>query len=217
MKRLGKGCLIVVGVFILLGIIGAALSGGGNRTTSTASSAAGISGNMQPVTSAPAAEEQAPAEDQAAPKARPVPEPTAAPEAFTVGQDVQVDEVRWKILEAADLGQTLESDNQFIDDKSTSGRFVQVRFELENLSKDMLSFTGIDLQDADKRTFKPSTDMIGFIPEEQYCIFENLNPNVAKTCTAIYEVPANASGLQAKVGDLKLFGGAEALINLGLE
>jgi len=35
--------------------------------------------------------------------------------------------------------------------------------------------------------------------------------------TAIYEVPANAASLKAKVGALKLLGNTEALIDLGLK
>ena len=104
--------------------------------------------------------------------------PTAAPTAHRVGEDVRVDEVRWKVLEAADLGQTLKSDDQFVEDKTTSGRFVRVRFELENLSKDMLTFVGLDLVDEQGRTFKPSSDVFQFIPNEEACVLENLNPNV---------------------------------------
>jgi hypothetical protein len=120
------------------------------------------------------------------------------------------------VLEAEALGKQLKSTNQFIKDKTTSGQFVRVRFELENLSRDLLTFAGLDLVDDQGRTFKPSSDVIGFIPSEELCVLENLNPNVAKTCTAIYEVPANATGLRAQVGDLKLLGNQSALINLGL-
>ena len=141
----------------------------------------------------------------------------AAPAAYGVGQDVQVDQVRWKIVAAEDAGQTLKSDNQFTPDKKTSGRFVRVRFELENLSKDMLTFAGLDLLDGQGRTFKSSSDAFAFIPDDERCVLENLNPNVAKTCTAIYEVPANAGGLQAQVSDLKMFGGQQALVDLGLK
>lgn len=137
---------------------------------------------------------------------------------YTIGQDVQVDEIRWKIIEAIDQGQTLQSNNQFIDDITTSGRFIRVTFEMENLSKDLLSFSGLNLVDDQEREFIPSSDALFFIEEDQQCIIiENLNPNVPKICQAIYEVPTDATGLKAKVGDLKIFGSKEALIDLGLE
>jgi hypothetical protein len=201
MKKLGKGCLIVVGAFIVLAVLGAMLRGGAAPSSPEQPTAAAIVSAAQPVANV---------EPTAAP------EPTAVPAAYAVGQDVQVDEVRWKLLEAADLGATLKGPNQFVKDKTTSGRFVKVRFELENLSKNLLTFAGLDLVDDEGRTFKPSSDTFQFIPTEESCVLENLNPNVAKTCTAIYEVPANAAGLQAQAGDLKILGDASALIDLGL-
>lgn len=145
------------------------------------------------------------------------PAATAAPASYSVGQDVNVDEVRWKVVAAEDAGQTLKSDNDFIPAKKTSGRYVRVRFELENLSKDMLTFAGLDLLDGQGRTFKSSSDLFAFIPEDESCVLENLNPNIAKTCTAIYEVPVDSTGLQAQVSDLKMFGSQQALIDLGLK
>jgi len=196
MKKLGKGCLIIVGVVLVLGIVGVVLGGRGRPS----------GGVIVQATAAPQS-----GGSNAAPA-----EPTAAPSAFRVGDDVRVADVRWKVLEATDLGKTLKSTNTFIKDKTTSGHFVQVRFELENLSKDMLSFAGLDLVDDQARTFTSSSDAFQFIPTEEACVLENLNPNVAKSCTAIYEVPATAAGLKAQVSDLKLIGNDSALIDLGL-
>ena len=209
MKKFGKGCLVIVGIVVVLGVVGALLGRGGQPSGGTSGSgaaptAAAIQAEAQP---AAASATDAPAAASA----------TEAPKAFGVGEDVQVDEVRWKILEASDLGKTLKAKDQFTKDKTTSGRFVQVRFELENLSKDMLSFAGLDLLDAQGRTFKASSDAFQFIPTEEACVLENLNPNVAKSCTAIYEVPANAAGLKAQVTDLKIIGSDSSLVDLGLK
>lgn len=195
------------GVFVLLIMCGVLASLMGRPVANTAQAPAGA-----PNSAAVASATEAPAEPTA------VPEPTAAPTAealATIGQDVTVDEVRWKILSAEDLGDTLTSDNQYIDPKKTSGRFIRVQFEMENLSKDMLSFGGMDLVDNQNREFKSYSGSFGFVPDDQACVFENLNPNITKPCTVIYEVPGNAAGLKAKVGDLKLLGGAEAFIDLG--
>ncbi len=178
MKKLGKGCLIVVGVFFMLAVIGTVLRGGTSSNSTAQPTAAASTGAAEPVTNP---------EPTAAPAA------TAAPTTYALGQDVQVDEVRWKLIEAADLSTTLKSTNEFIKDKTTSGRFVQVRFELENLSKDLLTFAGLDLVDNQGRTFKPSSDAFQFIPTEESCVLENLNPNVAKSCTAIYDTNPRSS------------------------
>lgn len=145
------------------------------------------------------------------------PAPTEAPEpTYGVNQDVRVGDVRWKILEANDLGSELVSDNQFIDSVPTTGKFVGVRFEIENLSNDQLNFTDVGLIDSAGREFTPKDDVYFWIDDNEKCIYEQLNVNVPKVCSVIFEIPADAADLHLQVGDLELFGSDEALIALGL-
>lgn len=197
-----KGCLKIVGGVVVGGIvlfvliaIGSMFMQSGERVADNATTASGEVKEMAAGTSAP------------------VDTPTPAP---AVGQDVFVGEVRWKILSAENLGDTLTDNNQFTEDVKTSGVFVKVRFEIENQSKDMKSFAGLDLKDSQEREFKGASHVFSFIEQNETCILENLNPNIVKTCTSIYEVPAGAAGLRAWVGDLSFFGGAEEMIDLGL-
>ena len=142
---------------------------------------------------------------------------TAAILLAKIGQDVRVEDVRWKITEASDLGNILKSDNQFIKDLKTPGRFIKVKFEIENMGKDMKSFMGMDLVDDTEREFKSSSDAFSFIPdEERSVILTNLNPNVPKVVTMIYEVPADAKNIKAKVTNLS-FISESTLIDLGLK
>lgn len=212
-KFLKFGCLGLIGLAVLAGIVGAIGGGGKRANNDTAATNPGITPTSQSSSvSTPSKPEAtvAPTPSQAKPTVAPTPLPA-------VGQDVKVGEVRWKVVSAKDLGNKLKSDNQFVEDKTTTGRFVQLRFEVENLSKDTLTFAGFDLVDDQDRTFKSASDVFMFIPTAELCVLESLNPNITKTCTAIYEVPANAASLKAKVGDLKLFGNKEALIDLGLK
>jgi hypothetical protein len=199
MKKLLKfGCLGLLGIIVLIGVV-AALGGRGGTTTSNP--------NEKP-TSAPAAQANASAS-----------EPTVASTPMpAVGQDMRVGDVRWKVLSAENMGDTLKSDDQFTKDLKTKGFFVKVQFEIENLSKDMLSYGGADLIDDKDRTFKNSPDAIVFIPEEERSlVLSNLNPNLAKTITEIYEVPAGATGLRFIAGDLDMLGSEEMMIDLGLK
>lgn len=161
-------------------------------------------------------EAAAPAEPEAtlAPTETPTPEPTPTLPP-TVGQDVNVGEIRWKFLEATDIGQELKSDNQFVESKTTGGKFVKIRFEIENLGTEAVSFTGIEILDSKGRTFKPYQDRLFFIEDSEQCILLQLNPNLTKTCAEIFELPADATGLKISVGDLRLFGD-DAVIDLGL-
>lgn len=207
---IGISVVVIVVLCVALAVLGSAL--GTNTPTTT-----GVMTSV-PVTAVRSEENASTEEDPtAAPEATPIPEPTPepTPETAKVGDDVRVADVRWKITTAEDLGQTLKSDNPYTKDKTTPGRFVRIQFEIENLGKDMKTFAGIDLIDSQGRTLKRSSDVFGFIPTEQACVFENLNPNVPKACMVIYEVPADAFGLKADAGDLSMFGGEHMLIDLG--
>jgi hypothetical protein len=134
-----------------------------------------------------------------------------------INDDVIVGEVRWRVLAAEDLGNTLTSDNILIEDMTTPGQFIRLQFEIENLSSATKTFSSINLVDSRGRSFNTLTDAFWFIPQTEQCIgFEQLNPGVPKLCSVIFEVPADAENLQAQVGDLEILGGDEALINLGL-
>jgi hypothetical protein len=199
MKKLLKfGCLGLLGIIVLIGVL-AALGGRGGTT---------ISNPSEKPTGGPAAQANASAS-----------EPTVAPTPISaVGQDIHVGDVRWKVLSVENMGDTLKSDNQFTKDLKTSGSFVKVQFEIENLSKDMLSYGGADLRDDKDRTFTHSSGAIVFIPEEERSlVLSNLNPNIAKTITEIYEVPAGVTGLKFIAGDLEMLGSEETLIDLGLK
>lgn len=210
MKKFVKYTLLAVGLTFLacvvLGVIGQQ-----NRSDPVAIAPAATS---LPVSStAPAA-----APDQ--PTEVPAPSATAeppAPTSFGVNQDVKVGDIRWKVIEAADLGKQLTSDEQYAKPKDTAGKFVRVRFEIENLASEPVSFTQVDLIDGRNRTFNNLTDLdvIMNTPEKERCALERLNPNLPRTCQVVFELPADATGLRLSVGDLKFFGGSTALIDLG--
>jgi hypothetical protein len=222
MKKLLKiGCLGIVGVVVLLGVL-VAIGGKATKTAPTTQQAVVAPKASEPTAAASASQPTSgPSEPEptSAPEPTSVPEPTIAPTpAPAIGQDVRVGDIRWKVLSAENLGNTLKSDNEFIKDLKTSGVFIKVRFEIENLSNDMVSYSGADLADDKERKFKHSSEAFSFIPdEEQSLIVTNLNPNLTKTITEIYEVPANATGMSFYVGDLALFGGEEAMIDLELK
>jgi len=196
MKR--KKWLWIVLALALFGCVGVGLmsqtGGSEDKNGATEQVAAATSG----------AEKQAPvAKDPAATKVpkptnTPKPEPTATP-VPGIGQEVDTGAVLWVVLKAEDLGQTLKSDNQFIDSKKTEGRFISVSYKAENQGDDKRYFEAPELIDAKGRKFNDYDESLFFISDDEQCVFEELNPNVAKTCTVIYEVAADATGLRARV------------------
>jgi len=205
LKKIGVGAVVVFFLCIVLAIIGNLFSG--NETaTSTQSGQAESRATFTPTSQAQPTNTSEPS-----PTETPIPAPTSAPQ---VGEDVRVKDVRWRILGVEDLGIELKSDNQFIDNVTTPGRFIQVRFEFENLTKDMLSFGGVPLRDSQGREYTDNSDTYWIVPDNERCIFEKINPNIPKTCTTIYEVAADAAGLVFVVTDLEIFENNESEIDL---
>jgi hypothetical protein len=143
----------------------------------------------------------------------PTPSPTPLP---IVGSEVKLGNMTWVILAAKDLGSVLKSDNQFTKDVTTSGRFVSVRYRITNGGTSEIYYQTPDLYDSAKRRFGSATNVLTWIPEVEWCIFEKLNPGITKTCTAIYEMPLDAQSLVAQVTELGALLGKNAQVDLGL-
>ena len=210
LSRWGIGCLSILGGLVVIAFIIAII----NSNPGDTNTAARVVPTFTPT---PNKQQQSKApiqEIKSTPAPTLPPEPTPIP---GIGVDVVVGEVRWKMLTVETLGKILKSENQFIDDVTTSGIFIRLRWEMEVLGGDPLNFSGFELVDDQERSFEHSTNVFSFIPEAEECWFlTNLNPGIIKTCNMIYEVPENALSLKAKVGSLKFFSNEQALIDLGM-
>ncbi len=140
-----------------------------------------------------------------------------AEETVGVNQPVQVGDVRWTVTKVEDRGKTLTANDGFTPPKTATGKFVQVHYKVENLGKEMKTTVGVDLEDSKERQFTPVDDGFLYIPQgDELYILDNLNPNVPREFIQIYEVPADATGLLARVGNLEAFGNEVKKIKLGL-
>lgn len=134
-----------------------------------------------------------------------------------VNQPIQVGDVRWTVTKVTDRGKTLTADDGFTPAKNAAGKFVQVHYKVENLGKEMKTTVGVDLEDSKQRQFKPVDDGFLYIPQgDDLYILDNLNPNVPREFIQIYEIPADATGLLARVGNLEAFGNEVKKIKLGI-
>ena len=134
----------------------------------------------------------------------------------SIGDVMQVGDVRWQVLSAEDLGHVLEVEGKR---EKTKERFVAVRFKLTNKGSSDLGFRGAILRDSQGREYERG--MFNLISESEKCVGGivgpyKLKPNVITTCTSIYEVPQDSTELALIAGDL---GGADAsseIVSLGL-
>ena len=120
----------------------------------------------------------------------------------SIGDVIQVGDVRWQVLSAEDLGHVLEAESKR---EKTKERFVAVRFKLTNKGSSDLGFRGAILRDSQGREYERGR--FEFIAEIERCTGGilgpfPLKPNSITNCTSIYEVPANATGLIFIADDL---------------
>ncbi|MFC2037833.1 hypothetical protein ACFLYD_07725, partial [Chloroflexota bacterium] len=130
---------------------------------------------------------------------------------------IDVNDVRWTLLQAVELGDGLESEGDEVPDLVATGRLIGLRFEVENLGEEPLTFVGVQVVDAQGREYTYLSEALPFIIDEEACQVEDVAAGAAITCTALYDVAQDASGLQGVLTDLSLLGGQEILVDLELE
>ena len=134
----------------------------------------------------------------------------------SIGDVVRVGDVRWQLLSAEDLGHVLDADGKR---EKTKERFVAVRFQLTNKGSVDLDVPGSTLRDSQGRAYERGN--FEFIAENERCTGGilgplALKPNVITTCTSIYEIPTNATGLLFIADDLDGSEDSTEIVDLGL-
>jgi len=139
------------------------------------------------------------------------------------GEYVEVGKVRWRLIDAEDVGDTLKSSESnyptITKDKkaNTNAKFIKITLEVENLDTTMKSATTPNLKDDKGRQFISASDTFEWIPDDKGIILlSNLNPNIPQQFITYYEVANDAAGLKVEVGDLSFLGSDKAYISLGL-
>ena len=135
---------------------------------------------------------------------------------YSINESITINnEVNWKILSAEDLGNTLEAIDRWSDDKTTTGKFIKVRFTVKNIGKEVNTITDLRLFDNEDREFMTYSSIFGYIEEgEELLIADNINPGLERTYTVIYEVPTDSKGFILEVTNLE-FMSDKAYISLG--
>jgi hypothetical protein len=143
----------------------------------------------------------------------------AAEEAKTVNvnEDIQVGEVRWKVLEIS-KAESISGD--YGQSTAASGVFIVVNLEAELLGKesgtiDSSQFAIIDDKD---RVFESSTDGSSALlwANKETLFFKQVNPNVPITGYAVFDVAKDAVGLKLKIKDLRFASDEKGFVNLGI-
>ena len=135
---------------------------------------------------------------------------------YSTGESITINnEVNWKILSAKDLGDILEAIDRWSDNKTTTGKFIKVRFTVKNVGKEMKTITDLRLFDNEDREFTIYSESFGYIEdEEELFLLDNINPGLERTYTVVYEVPADSKDFILEITNLE-FMSDKAYISLG--
>ena len=124
------------------------------------------------------------------------------------GEDVRVGRVRWRVISAEDLGNELKGNG---NKETTEEHFIQVRFRFQNVGSETLKFGGVPLRDNLGREYAHLSGRWKYVPVDEACSGGGflglgdfrLKPNILTTCTTIYEVAEDATGLIFVASDLE--------------
>lgn len=209
-KKLGLGCLGLIGALVVLGILGAALGGGGARNEATLVASAVPADAVapgSPGTTAPAAVTSAPAATDA-PAATATP---SGPQVYAVGDVVQLGDVAltvlgWNRLEGTPFAQP-----------EAGNTFVAVELMLLNQSDraaNLSTLAQMSLKDGEDRRYTidllAATAAGGAAPEGELAPGERVRGKIG------FQVPADATGLTF-VFDGGLFTSGKLFVELGPE
>jgi|GEM_PF-3252627 hypothetical protein len=220
LSRVAKAAIVIVVLFVMCGVIGLLMPeeepAGTARQVPTASQAESQGAVDVGAKSAPAAQESESGTSQEA-EQKPAPTEVRPTEVQMpgLGDTVKVGKTRWKVDVAEDLGQTVASGNQFIDDLQTSGKFIGVGLIFANDDNDSMFVPEPAIVDDAGREFEPSSDAFMIIDDSVSCVLEEVNPGLTQECYWIYEVPTSATGLKLRVKSSSFFADTED-IDLGL-
>lgn len=135
------------------------------------------------------------------PKPTATPRPTATPKPTAtplpgVGDAIILDGVTLKVTRAEDAGQTF-STNERETPVTTSGKFVWLTVEVTNTGKEPIALHAPNLTDSAGREFTTHEDSVWYMPHDELCAFDTLNPGLTKTCSYLFELPADVTGIAA--------------------
>ena len=200
------GCLGVVVLFFLLGIIGAAIGG----SDETAGGGAAANNDAQPSAEDAnnEAKESEPQKEEPEPESKPKPESK-----YSVGQTAQAGNVEWIVTDAF-LTKQLKS----TFDTQKRGNFVVVDFSFTNNRPEEVTLDPelhMLLKDSQGREFGSDLDAWEFVPTDLNIFLEPVNPGVGTEGRVIYEVAPDAAGFTLTLDDVEMLEDKSAVFDLG--
>jgi Domain of unknown function (DUF4352) len=177
---------------LIIIIIGIASCGGGDEDTDTTTDQA---------TEETTEEGKEPAKEEDKPKE----------EVMSIGQPATVGKFEYVIKGSSETNK-FESGNQFIEDKTTTGKFIIVDYSVKNLDKEarMIDSELFRIKSGENE-FEPMVDSdIMMILGDKNLFLEEVNPQMSREGQVVFEVPADLATYDLQVSSGVGWSGGES-------
>ncbi len=137
--------------------------------------------------------------------------------AFSIGDDVTVGDLAYRV-ESSKEASSIQSGNEFIDDLTTTGKFVIIDVTVQNNDKESRYVDGamFKLLDKDGAEYSSTSEADMLINDGTGFFLEKINPKMSRRGKVAFEVPADATNLKLQVSSgLGWSGGDYEEISLG--
>lgn len=139
-------------------------------------------------------------------------EPEQAQTVAGIGATVPVGDVAWQVNDASQATQ-LSTDYG----ESKQGNFVIVDFVFQNNGNEAVTLdsSSVALVDGQGRESQVDTDNFAYVDPNKDVFLQQVNPGVSKEGQVIFTVAPDSADFNLSVGDTNMFGGEDALVDLG--
>ena len=133
-----------------------------------------------------------------------------------IGEEVRAGDIIWNITEVQDLGVRLESETGIDYLDAEEGKFIGIRFTVENVGSNSKYIYDLNVIDNKGRKFLICLPGFAFFYPAEACALEEVVPGLERKFSASFDIALDSEGLLLEVTDLSVPSNEKKYIDLGL-
>jgi hypothetical protein len=134
----------------------------------------------------------------------------------SIGEDISAGDIIWNITEVNDLGTRLESETGIDYLEAEEGKFIGIRFTVENVGSESKFIYDLNVVDSKGRKFPICLPGFAFFFPAEACALEEIVPGLERRLSASFDVALDSEGLLLEVTDLNTPAGEKTYIDLDI-
>ena len=134
----------------------------------------------------------------------------------SIDEEVITGDIVWNITEISDLGTRLESDTGIDYLEAEEGKFIGIRFTVENVGSESKFIYDLNVVDSKGRKFPICLPGFAFFFPGEACALEEIIPGLERSFSASFDVALDSEELLLEVTDLNIPAGEKKYIDLDI-